>query len=101
MILPGLGEMAIPEPLTVARGTNTPIGRVLPGVRGVSAHTDRVSKGRFLQRDKGGIDMLDRRKHLPTTLHAFTQILPEHCFAGLLASVAGAGWGNWEITFSL
>lgn len=45
--------------------------------------------------------MLDRRKQLPTTSRAFTQILREHCFAGLSASLAWAGWGHQEITFSL
>ena len=33
------------------RGADSLLGRVLPGVQGVSAHTGRVSKGRFPQRN--------------------------------------------------
>lgn len=71
------------------RGADSLLGRVLPGVRGVSAHTGRVSKGRFPQRNG------TNRYPPPPTSHTFTQILREPCFAGLFSKprLGGGGLG--------
>ena len=87
--------MIVPEPVTMAGGTNTLIGGVLHGIKGGSAHIHGVSEGWSLQRDAGWAEAAVPRLRTPP------RILWERCFAGLLAGLVQAGWGHQEVASSL